>query len=653
MLIRSELDLNSVRNCTDSIKHRLKQTMLNQELVFMRQVYELHRLHRIQTAMMEDFEQKGMDSYNLHTRCVNSISIGPNNHATRSMAGFTLSNDFSSQHRWHRLHCLTQKPLDLQLSADEFISCSADDFIGKGVLGCSLKEPLSTGNTSRGRVIDLDDLKLSLSTGGDAAKKSGYCKAWIGTKSGPSSSEIIDLENPNLVFSDNAAYLGRTSGFSAQNISSLHEHMLERVSQMSMRDNPSGTPLANSVVDMHPIYPRITSSDAGLNGYGREFVSADHWRRNQTSGTCVSGSPYLNMVKVEDSSCFTVDHSVTVHPPRSSPSCLRPTSQKANVNHCTKTRDMPRQLDLNVDLAVSYGDQVSVIDLDSDSGEDLCSSRSDQKVESVGSLSKLSNGLLCDIRTVEVRMESNIERDAESPVLLRSSRNREAANELNCHEFCSSSESDCVGPRSSSVKTMQSSVVCRDLNMCTDDESQKAEVAHIGEQDQRSSESSESNILHGHITSQEADVDELVQKAAESLLHISLQSQQVVLKEFQSEEDDQPQCSSDSFAEMVLNAKESNPDDYCVSSNAFVVDESEKKENRHKLKRGTRMKDFQKDILPGLSILSRHEICEDINILEGVIRSREYKKMRAKFGDRSDWSRPTRSKRSRVRGSRR
>jgi len=158
---------------------------------------------------------------------------------------------------------LTQKPLDLQLSADEFISCSADDFIGKGVLGCSLKEPLSTGNTSPGRVIDLDDLKLSLSTGGDAAKKSGYCKAWIGTKSGPSSSEIIDLENPNLVFSDNAAYLGRTSGFSAQNISSLHEHMLERVSQMSVRDNPSGTPLANSVVDMHPIYPRITSSDAG------------------------------------------------------------------------------------------------------------------------------------------------------------------------------------------------------------------------------------------------------------------------------------------------------------------------------------------------------------------------------------------------------
>jgi len=38
MLIRSELDLNSVQNCTDSIKHRLKQTMLNQELVFMRQV---------------------------------------------------------------------------------------------------------------------------------------------------------------------------------------------------------------------------------------------------------------------------------------------------------------------------------------------------------------------------------------------------------------------------------------------------------------------------------------------------------------------------------------------------------------------------------------------------------------------------------------
>lgn len=652
MLIRSDLDLNSVQNCTDSIKQRLKQTMLNQELVFMRQVYELHRLYRTQTAMMDDFKQKGMDSYNWHTRGANSFSIGQNNHAKRSMAEFTFSDNFSSQHQWHRLPGFTQKPLDLQLSADEFISRSADDFLGKGVLGSSLKEPFNSGNTSPGEFIDLDDLKLSLCTGGDAGKKSGFCRSWVGNKSSSSSLEIIDLEDPNLVFSDNATYLGQTSGFSAQNISSLDKHMLERVSQMRMRDNPNGTPLAKSLVDIHPICPRFTSSDSGFSGYGRELLFADHWRKNQTSGPRVSSNPYLNMVKLEDSSCFTVDHSMTLHPPGSGPSCLTPTSQKANANHCTKTRDMPRQLDLNVDLAMSYGDKISFIDLDSDSGEDLCSIRSNQKVESVGSLSKPPNGLSCDIRTVAaVRIESNIERDAESPALLHLSQNHKAAEELNCHKFCSSSESDCIGPQSSSVRTMQSSVICGDLNISTSDESQKAELAHTGKQDQRSSESTESNIIC--ITRQEPDVDELVQRAAESLLRMSLESQPVVLKELQSEEDDQPQCSSDSYAEMVLNAKESDPDDYCVSSSAFVVDESEKKDSRYKLKRGSRMKDFQKDILPGLSILSRHEIREDINILEGVIRSREYKKMRAKFGDGSDCSRPTRSKRSRVRCSRR
>jgi len=374
---------------------------------------------------------------------------------------------------------------------------------------------------------------------------------------------------------------------------------------------------------------------AGFSGYGRELLFADNWRKNQTSGPRVSSNPYLNMVKLEDSSCFTVDHSMTLHPPGSGPSCLTPTSQKANANHCTKTRDMPRQLDLNVDLAVRYGDTISLMDLDSDSGE------------SVGSLSKPPNGLSCDIRTVAaVRIESNIERDAESPTLLHLSQNHKAAEELNCHKFCSSSESECIGPQSSSVRTMQSSVIRGDLNISTSDE-----LAHTGKQDQRSSESTESNILC--IRRQEPDVDELVQRAAESLLRMSLESQPVVLKELQSEEDDQSQFSSDSYAEMVLNAKESDPDDYCVSSNAFEVDESEKKDSRYKLKRGSRMKDFQKDILPGLSILSRHEIREDINILEGVIRSREYKKMRAKFGDGSDCSRPTRSKRSRVRCSRR
>ncbi|KAF2591792.1 hypothetical protein F2Q70_00041825 [Brassica cretica] len=45
------------------------------------------------------------------------------------------------------------------------------------------------------------------------------------------------------------------------------------------------------------------------------------------------------------------------------------------------------------------------------------------------------------------------------------------------------------------------------------------------------------------------------------------------------------------------------------------------------------MKNFQKEIVPSLASLSRHEIREDMNILEAVLRSREYKKMQGKTRD--------------------
>ncbi|CAI9288799.1 unnamed protein product [Lactuca saligna] len=137
------------------------------------------------------------------------------------------------------------------------------------------------------------------------------------------------------------------------------------------------------------------------------------------------------------------------------------------------------------------------------------------------------------------------------------------------------------------------------------------------------------------------DSDYATKKAAHSLVSISLQqissNQDSESKSGSNEVENKktnPRRSSsiDSYEFLVLKLEESCVDEDCVTSKAFELNEMGKNKNDKginsiKLRRGRRMKDFQKDILPTLSSLSQHEIWEDIKILEGVIRSREYKRL--------------------------
>ena len=108
----------------------------------------------------------------------------------------------------------------------------------------------------------------------------------------------------------------------------------------------------------------------------------------------------------------------------------------------------------------------------------------------------------------------------------------------------------------------------------------------------------------------------------------------------------QPLCS---FELKAINLTESNVDDNYVSSKPFEINDMEAKEFGLKLRRGRRMKDFQREILPSLTSFSKHEILEDISIMDGILRSREYRKMRAKMAiNGENWLAPMRSKRSRL-----
>ncbi|XP_056847560.1 uncharacterized protein LOC108819257 [Raphanus sativus] len=140
---------------------------------------------------------------------------------------------------------------------------------------------------------------------------------------------------------------------------------------------------------------------------------------------------------------------------------------------------------------------------------------------------------------------------------------------------------------------------------------------------------------------EEEEFSKAIQMAAESLVHISAVSYQdqeskpVSRTNTLSQNQDSECCSCDSYELHTLGISETNTEEeFCVSS--MAMDELNKmtrdnnKEIGLKLRRGRRMKNFQKEILPSLTSLSRHEIREDINILEAVLRSREYKKMQGK-----------------------
>ncbi|KAL0813186.1 hypothetical protein Bca101_069629 [Brassica carinata] len=139
---------------------------------------------------------------------------------------------------------------------------------------------------------------------------------------------------------------------------------------------------------------------------------------------------------------------------------------------------------------------------------------------------------------------------------------------------------------------------------------------------------------------EEEELSEVIQMAAESLVHISTvsyQNQDLGSKPV-SRTSSLECCSCDSYELHTLGISETNTEeDLCVSSMAMDelnnITRDGNKEMGLKLRRGRRMKHFQKEILPNLTSLSRHEIHEDINILEAVLRSREYKKMQGKTKD--------------------
>ncbi|XP_059657488.1 uncharacterized protein LOC132304017 isoform X2 [Cornus florida] len=716
MLMGGDFDLNSMQIYADPLKKVLKQTMLNQEVIFRKQVHELHRLYRIQKALMEGFGWKDFDGYNLWKMSTRS-TVGPFinpwrfEHLAEEKIISTIptvsstdptNNDYLKEHTGTCFR-LQQGALDLELPADHFINYIGAEFLSKENGRDSLRHYGELRNYIPGdNASPPEELKLSLSIGVDARKSDGK-RTWHDKIREFSSQHVIDLEESTEKVSNEASKPESDHDCAPPITYSGDKHD----SQVSVQSNQSltnsakkepscGFTVIRSVVDTGESCQEQNSFNKGIEKGHSEIACNNYMFSKEKQDTSYEMVHLdLNRVLPDDSSFFSNDpalaypssvsssgnglidkfHKVT---PAASgwrkpainwfdgtsallpDDAVNPISMDSNSN----SNGMNNWARSNATKVVS-GSEVCPIDLESvtgppsDIGEDLGSHSRDSENENLHSPLKFPNENHADVALAEVHGEK-VEEDM---VFVRPCRSQSAVQDGHTNILPVSFKFNCIADNNScSVKTMQSGTYMGESNLSPPNKFPKSESSQVVEtpsceQDRISSDSIELNHQCSNKKKEElTEVDDLIQKAAESLIHISLQGPtstpncfaKARLNEFENEEREQPQYSSDSFASIVLKLKEQSADDDCVSSQPFEVNETDKRDCGIKLRRGRRLKDFQRDVLPSLASLSRLEIREDINIMEGVLRSREYKKMRSKMAAGDNWFAPVKSRRSRL-----
>ncbi|WOL10154.1 hypothetical protein Cni_G18908 [Canna indica] len=99
----------------------------------------------------------------------------------------------------------------------------------------------------------------------------------------------------------------------------------------------------------------------------------------------------------------------------------------------------------------------------------------------------------------------------------------------------------------------------------------------------------------------------------------------------------------DSYEASTLELQEEITDNASSICANQIEDETRDNVRGIQLRRGRRLRDFQKDVLPGMVSLSRHEICEDLYAIRY-----EFRKKRSRRASEDNWLVPVRSRRSRL-----
>lgn len=646
-MLRRRVDpyLNQMYSHDTSVKEAVKQKMLNQECIFKQQVRELHRLYQIQMILMKNSQLKEVST--------------------------TQSASCSFQE-------ILRRPTDAVSSASHYVKHSGHHFLKKGDGWGTAENPVQVEHYFDGETeSSSDEVKLYLNIGGDTMQKRSRRKICDEKPTFTSSQCIIDLEDSTHVVlsrdteSKSALGCAACSAYSG-NLCVFQSHCS-----------------CTTGVKKHPVNGRSQLiGDGNKNCLEQNSLNqgVKEWLENLpgtdlSSATKVFSSPEiayidLNKPPLDESPSLPKDLEIesSVGPTSgvsekaideyhvgSSPvgiSCIKP------ENKCVSAVVQEDTLDITVMASNSTGSSTIM------TGSKSRSVDLDSCLRSPSDHSEVHGCLTGNSQHKDAQFVSDLpRRNHKGKTMIEVNDKRAEGNTTPPHP-CSSGDivedidnspasckSDCVATNpTSSLKTVQSGI-----NL------EKSDLSRMNSFHNPESSQDESSIRHesrsgsfGEKTEGSALDDALIQKGAVSLVYFLLEvsskegdcipdSEVDKMNLIANGKRDQPECSHDSFESMVLKLQESNEEDYCVSSMPVEVNDQDKKDYGIKLRRGRRLKDFQKDILPGMASLARHEICEDIRIMEGVIRSREYKRLRkSKMSSAQKWFTPVRSRRSRL-----
>ncbi|XP_017220557.1 uncharacterized protein LOC108197445 isoform X2 [Daucus carota subsp. sativus] len=654
MIMGGDFNLNSSQVYTDSFKEILRQTMLNHEVTFQKQVHELHRIYITQKTLMKDCysrELNWLQSENAASTQLNrhpfSDQLGQEPHSTEKthstifLGGSTQSFQRSAtQEGGDFCHRLYQRPnfstnCMSYTDTDILVAGCNQDFIGKSN---ERKNCFSEDGS-----CCPDEVKLSLSIGGSSKKKAARRNFLTDKNRCVSSQEIIDLEEP-----------AEMSGYDNQPGFPIHD----QVTSGPRKDSQSSSKFYQKINDITVKDPADSfstpHSGIGLNERDDDRPGDSMFTKDKLLSN-VALSLDLNKIQLDESST------------RSNNSLLGYTSAGSSTGDAILgLRDPNGKNSANVSKTIfkSKGKDKNIpcsTDLESISKLLSCDQPSNHLLN-IDTRINLHCGKIRDI----AKFEENVRKLNEDVNLVPSNRSQSATGDTDCCRRSSPCDFDCVvNDTLDAARTMHSGTdLERGLSSsCLIQNAESSQVAENACQlDLSSSSISKTELqVRDKMKRESTDIDTFIQEAAASLISISLESRTEnhhSPAKFRSDRingdeadrnimRDQPESSSDSYESMVMKLTETGADDYCVSSNPFEVHELCNKDTGIKLRRGRRLKDFRKDILPGMATLSRHEIREDINIMEGVLRSREYKRLRSKAGNTGNWFTPVKSRRSR------
>ncbi|XP_022996291.1 uncharacterized protein LOC111491562 isoform X1 [Cucurbita maxima] len=593
MLVQGDLSLDLVQMYSGSFKDALKQTMLSQEVMFRNQVLELHRLYDVQRILMQNFGVEEFDRHGFRKAGMKSTFM-PYANPARYDPFMKETEVFSIRMLQKRpaQNCKLQlKHLNLQLPADQYIS---------------LIEP------------DLEELDLSLDLG-------------VGNREKESDKEILMHEKSRCMLSQEVIDLEDSIDDDAENVYSL---------------------------DLNVPTIECTGKESE-NSHGH--ISSDYLPiKNQQFGSYEAGYLDLNEAQNDDSSCHSNDLIMTRYSTSTSSSGFKGAFGKVQQANCTSPIRVKEKNNCSTESSTLDQDANETHTTESKfKGTNTCEMYNTQWDEApMESIVNGSNNFRNCRDNESEKLEAIIEPPADRHTRVQKS---EVCSDCNhaAEDGCNgvltiSGMSNCNAENDSGgEKKVQILSLSSNQSYETQKGLHSTETILSTEQDHKSSCSIESE--HDEESS---EMKLLLQNAAESLVSMSLaDSGEAHDCNTKTESNgmgkvrvDQPQHSSDSFELLVLKQAENGEDEeFSVSSQLSEVVDLENMNVGFKLRRGRRLKDFQREILPSLSCLSRHEICEDINIMEAVLRSREYRKIRAKMQDGQKWSVPTKSKRSRRR----